>query len=147
MKMPKSFVIEQSYYFKAPLDKVFQAVVDPKILVKWFLSKAKVAPKKGGSYSFDWIGGYHMAGKVKRFETNKAVSFSWSDKLKNGELAKTTASFKVAKKGHGTLLNLRHTGFEDPEHFAECSSRWRYYLTNMKSVLDHGTDLRSKYDW
>ena len=145
--MPKLFVIEQSYYFEAPLRKVFQALTDPKMLVKWFLSNAKVAPKKGGSYSFDWIGGYHMTGKVKHFEKNRAVSFSWCDKLWNGELARTTASFKVARKGHGTSLRLRHTGFEDPEHFAECSSRWGYYLTNMKSVLDHGTDLRSKYDW
>ncbi len=147
MDMPKSFVIEQSYYFKAPLDKVFKSLIDSKMLVKWFLSNAKVVPKKGGSYSFDWIGGYHMTGEVKRFEPNRAVSFSWSDKLRNGELAKTTATFRVVKKGHGTLLNLRHTGFKDPEHFAECSSRWGYYLTNMKSVLDHGTDLRSKYDW
>jgi uncharacterized protein YndB with AHSA1/START domain len=93
------------------------------MLVKWFLSKAKIVPKKGGSYSFDWIGGYHMTGKVKRLETNKNVSFSWSDKLKSGEWAETTASFKVARKGCGTLLKLRHTGFKDPEHFAECSSR------------------------
>jgi len=145
--MSRSFVVEQSYYFESPFEKVFQALTEPKMLVRWFLSKATVVPKKGGSYSFDWIGGYHMTGKLKRFEANKAVSFSWSDKLKIGKLAKTTASFKVAKKGHGTLLKLRHTGFEDPEHFADCSSRWGYYLTNMKSVLDHGVDLRSKYDW
>jgi len=145
--MPKSFVIEQSYYFETPSKKVFQALTDSRILVKSFLSKEQVAQKEGGSYSFDWFGGYHTTGKVKQYETNKAVSFSWSDKLKNGKLAKTTASFKVAKKGHGTLLRLRHTGFEDPEHFAECSSRWGYSLTNMKSVLDHGTDLRSEYDW
>lgn len=48
-----SLTIEQSYYFKAPLKKVFQAVTDPKILVKWFLSNAKVVPKEGGTYSFD----------------------------------------------------------------------------------------------
>ncbi len=59
--------------------------------------------------------------------------------------AKATTSFKVAKKGHGTLLKLRHTGFEDPEHFAEYFSRWGHFLTNMKSVLDYGTD-RSEYD-
>lgn len=145
--MPKSFIIEQTYFFEAPYQKVFQALSDSEILVKWFLSKAKVEPSKGGSYSFNWIGGYHMTGKVKQFERNKVVSFSWSDKLKNGKLAKTTVSFKLAKKGHGTLLRLHHTGFKDPEHFAECSSRWGYYLTNMKSVLDHDTDLRSKYDW
>ncbi len=88
-----------------------------------------------------------MRGKVKRFEANKAVSYSWYDKLDSGKMVETTASFRVAKKGNGTLLKLLHTGFEDPEHFAECSSRWGYYLTNLKSVIDHDTDLRSKYDW
>ncbi len=145
--MPRFFRTHQSYYFKAPPERVFQALVSPKVLVKWFLSKAKVEQKKGGNYSFDWIGGYHMTGKVKRFELNKSVSYSWSDKLRNGKIAKTTVTFKVRKKGRGTLLELRHTGFKDPEHFAECASRWAYYLTNMKSVLDHRIDLRSKYDW
>lgn len=146
-EMPKSFVIEQSYHFKAPQARVFRALTDPKLLEKWFLSKAKLVPEKGGAYSFNWIGGYHMTGNVKRFEPDKAVSFSWTDKVKNGKVAKTTASFRISGKGDGSLLRLRHTGFKDPEHFADCSSRWGYYLTNMKSVLDHRTDLRSKYDW
>lgn len=144
---PKSYATEQSYHFEAPPEKVFRALTDPNILSKWFLSKAKLDLKAGGSYTFDWIGGYHMVGKVKRVEFNKAISFSWTDELKNGEIARTTASFRVAKKGNGSLLTLRHTGFKDPEHFADCSSRWGYYLTNMKSVLDHRVDLRSKYDW
>lgn len=145
--MTKSFTAEQSYYFRASPREVFQAMTDPKILVKWFLSKAKVVPKKGGSYSFDWIGGYHMTGRIKRFETNSTVSFSWHDKMPNGKMVETTASFHISKKGRGTVLKLRHSGFKDPEHFAECSSRWAYYLTNMKSVLNEGVDLRSKHDW
>ncbi len=145
--MPKSYVAKQEYFFKASPEEVFDALVRPKILTKWFLSKAKLEPKKGGTFSFDWYGGYHMTDKVKKFEDNKSVSFSWSDKLKNGEIAKTTAAFEVVKKGKGSVLKLRHSGFKDPEHFADCSSRWAYYLTNMKSVLDNGRDLRSKYDW
>ena len=88
-----------------------------------------------------------MTSKVKKFDKNKTVSFVWIDKMSDGDIAKTTASFDVAKKGKGTLLQLRHTGFKNPEHFADCSSRWAYYLTNMKSVLDHGQDLRSRHDW
>src|SRR5438105_9454187 len=129
--MPKSFTIEQSYHFRASPNKVFQAMTEPKVLVKWFLSKAKLVPKKGGNYSFNWIGGYHMTGKVKRFETNKQVSFSWHNKLPSGKMVETTASFHVTNKGRGTILKLKHSGFSDPKHFAECSSRWAYYLTNM----------------
>ena len=121
--MPKSFVTEQSYYFKVPVEKVFQSLTDSKKLTKWFLSKAKLVSEKGGNYTFNWLGGYHMTGKVKQFEPNKSISFSWTDKLRNGQVANTTASFKVTKKGKGTLLTLRHTGFKDPEHYADCSSR------------------------
>lgn len=142
----KSFTVEQSYYFKAPPKKVFNALADSKILTEWFLSRAKVIPKKGGSYSFNWIGGYRMTGKIKRFEPSKKISYSWHDKV-NGRTVETLASFQVERRGSGAILRLRHSGFKNPEHFADCSSRWGYYLTNMKSVLDHGTDLRSKYDW
>lgn len=145
--MPKEFAIEQSYYFDTPPERVFDALTEPKLLVRWFLAKANVDRKAGGGYAFDWIGGYHMVGKVEAFQANRTVSYSWHDKLESGEMATTKASFKVTRKGNGTLLRLRHTGFTVPEHFAECSSRWGYYLTNMKSVLDHGVDLRSEYDW
>ncbi len=145
--MTKSFAIVQSYHYDAPPERVFDALTNPDTLVKWFLSKAAVESRKGGAYSFDWIGGYHMTGRVKGFDSNKAVAYSWHDKLPSGESAETLASFEVHRQGDGTLLKLLHTGFTDPEHFAECASRWGYYLTNMKSVLDHGADLRSPSDW
>jgi uncharacterized protein YndB with AHSA1/START domain len=145
--MPKSFVTQQSYYFKAPVEKVFQSLSDSKKLTKWFLSKAKVVPEKGGTYTFNWLGGYQMTGKVKQFDPNKAIAFSWNDKLGNGQVAKTTASFKMATKGKGTLLTLRHTRFKDPRTFCRLLIEMGYYLTNLKSVLDHNSDLRSKHDW
>jgi len=113
LELPKTFAIEQSYYFKSAPERVFNALTEPKSLERWFLSKAKLVPKKGGSFSFNWIGGYHMTGNLKRFEPNKTVSFSWTDKLESGKLAKTLASFEVSGKGKGTLLRLHHTGFKD----------------------------------
>ena len=145
--MPKSYAAKQEYHFQARPRKVFEALTEPKALVKWFLFKAKIDPKTGGTFMFDWIGGYRMVSKLKKYEKDKTVAFSWIDKLRTGGIAKTMASFEVEKQGKGTLLKFRHSGFKDPEHFADCSSRWAYYLTNMKSVLDYGRDLRSKYDW
>ncbi|MEO9321208.1 MAG: SRPBCC domain-containing protein [Nitrososphaera sp.] len=145
--MSRTFVAEQSYYFKSPPGKVFDSLTEPGLLVKWFLSKAKLDKKSGGAYQFDWIGGYHMEGKVKEFEEGKRVTFSRHDKIPSGEMVETSASFQVEKKGSGSILSLRHSGFRDPEHLAECSSRWAYYLTNLKSVLEYGHDLRSEYDW
>jgi uncharacterized protein YndB with AHSA1/START domain len=136
--MSHVLVIEQSYYLDAPTETVFEALIEPKLLVKWFLAKAYVDPREGGDYDFDWIGGYHYSGKIMRFEKNSAISYSWA--------RGTTASFETAKKGHGTLLKLRHGTFTDPEPFGTASWWWGHYLTNMKSVLEHQTDLRSKPD-
>ena len=145
--MSKTFVAEQRYHFAAPPSRVFRALTEPKGLVRWFLSNAEVSPVVGGPFSFTWRGGYHMASTVFRFERDRAVGYLWVDVLPNGKSATTRALFILSKKGTGTILRLQHSGFRVPEHFAECSSRWAYYLTNLKSVLDHGTDLRSALDW
>ncbi|HYY91078.1 MAG TPA: hypothetical protein VE955_03745 [Candidatus Dormibacteraeota bacterium] len=50
--MPKSFEIEQSYYFKSAPTKVFQGLTDPKMLEKGFLSEASLVPEKGGKLLF-----------------------------------------------------------------------------------------------
>ena len=41
----KSFAAEQSYYFEAAPEEVFQSLTEPKMLVKWFLSKAELDQK------------------------------------------------------------------------------------------------------
>jgi uncharacterized protein YndB with AHSA1/START domain len=145
--MPKSFVAEQSYQFRAAPSKVFAALTDPEVLVKWFLSHAEVDPAQWGAFRFGWIGGYRMTGVLLQYRPPKAVSFLWTDKLPNGKVVQTQVAFRIVRSGKGTVLKLRHSGFVVPEHYAECASRWAYYLTNLKSVLDHGVDLRSKLDW
>ena len=145
--MARSFVAEQTYHIAAPPSRVFRFLVDPKLLVTWFLSDARLSLKKGGTFAFDWIGGYHMESKVLLYQAGKLVVFGWKDTLPNGRIAKTRAAFRVVKKGKGTLLKLRHSGFTVPAHFAECSSRWAYYLMNLKSVIEHREDLRSRFDW
>ena len=145
--MPASYTAEQSYYIRSSPSKVFDSLTNPRGLVKWFLTGATLSPKPGGAFAFDWIGGYHMDGKVLAYSKGRSVSFLWVDRLPNGRLAETTVAFRLRRKGKGTVLHLRHSGFRVPAHFAECASRWAYYLTNLKSVLDHGQDLRSEWDW
>ena len=145
--MPETFVAAQTYHIAAPPARVFRFLVEPKLLVKWFLSEARLAPRSGGAFSFDWIGGYHMESRLRTYRAGSAVSFRWMDKLPDGRLVETSAAFRVRRKGRGTLLELRHSGFTVPEHFAECSSRWAYYLMNLKSVVEHDQDLRSSFDW
>ena len=131
-------IIEQSYVLNSAPETVFQALTDPKRLVKWWVAKAHVDPREGGDFDFEWLNGFRLSGKIMRFERDKAVSFSWSHD--------TTAALQMLEEGRGTLLKLHHGDFKDCGHFGLASSKWGYHLMNLKSVLDHGIDLRSKDD-
>lgn len=145
--MPRSFVAEQAYFFESSPRRVFAALTEPGELVRWFLSEATLEPRSGGPFAFTWLEGYHMESRLLELRKHRSVTFRWVDALPRGGTAVTRARFQIGKKGKGTLLRLRHSGFRDAAHYAECSARWAYYLTNLKSVLDHGTDLRSRFDW
>jgi uncharacterized protein YndB with AHSA1/START domain len=142
-------VIEQQYYYDATPEVVFRALTVPEELTKWFLSDAKIRPKKGTSYTFTWEGGLSHTGKVESVETDRELVLSWPDEI-GGKTYETRAAFTLKKKGKGTLLKVKHSGFKDGEDwiwlFGAIQSGWAYYLTNLKSVLDYGTDLRSRFD-
>jgi len=146
---PNEMVVKQRYFYNADPDEVFNALTKPKRLVKWFLEDAKIKPKEGSSYTFTWGGGFSHTGKVEKVVTDRSLVLSWPDTIK-GKVYTTRASFTLAKKGKGTLLDLVHTGFkEGPDWvwlYGAIQSGWAYYLTNLKSVLNEGVDLRSKYD-
>jgi len=137
--MDEQFVVEQSYYLEASPKKVFEALTDPSMLVRWFLAKADVDLKDGGEYEFEWMNGYQLFGRVKHVEKNKTIGYRFGSDT-------AVATFQLNRKGKRTLLKLRHDGIEDVEMFGSVSGGWGFYLANLKSVLDHSTDLRCKLD-
>jgi len=147
--MAKPPRIEQRFYYAASQKRVYAALTEPRQLVKWFLQEASLEPKTGGAFRFVWRGGYSMKGKVLRARPGKEVEFSWVDRF-DGKVLKTVASFTLRKKGSGTLLAVTHSGFKGGRRwvalFGAVQSGWAYYLTNLRSVLEHGVDLRSELD-
>lgn len=145
----KTLVIEQEYYYDATPEKVFKALTAPKKLVKWFLSGAKIKPKEGSSYTFTWSGGFSHTGKVEEADPGRKLVMTWPDKF-DGKLYETRVAFTLRKKGKGTLLKVKHTGFKEGDDwiwlFGAVQSGWAYYLMNLKSVLSQKTDLRSEFD-
>ena len=148
--MPKSRTIKQGIYIKAPPRKIFRSLTEPRLLRKWFLSAAKLSPRKGGNYEFTWHGGYKHSGKVLDYLRDKRLSLSWPGVMGGKLLGNTRVTFRLKPKGDGTFLELVHSGFKSGNQWIELygavSSGWAYFLTNLKSVVQHGRDLRSPQD-
>ena len=148
--MAKSRAARQGVFVQAPPPKVFEALTEPRLLKKWFLESATLSPRKRGNYTFTWQGGYSHSGKVLDYAKDRKLSLSWPAYLKGNLLGTTRATFKIKPKDDGTVLELTHSGFKSGNQWVElygavCSG-WAYFLTNLKSVLQYGRDLRSSYD-
>lgn len=148
--MAKVPTIEHTFYYPVPPARLFAALTEPDELAKWFVEKAVITLKKGSGFRLTWRGGYTMRGRVKNVESPKKLYLAWVDRFENGKVFETEARFTLAKKGKGTLLTLSHRGFKSGKKwvglYGAIESGWAYYLLNLRSVLEHGVDLRDERD-
>ena len=134
--------IKQAYYIKAPISEVFDAISDSQTLARWFLKSAEIEHKKGGKYSFAWLGvDFKQDGNVLDFKEDKKLVIDWASAGED-----SVVTFTTKKEGADTLLTLVHSGFRDNERRYMSLAGWTYYLMNLKSVLENGKDLRHKKD-
>ncbi len=142
--------VKQRYFLKVPPNRVFRALTEPSLLRKWFVASARMSPRKGGNYSFNWGGEMSQSGKVLNYVRDKSLSFSWPQVQRGKPLGMTRATFRLKPKDDGTILDVNHTGFRTgtlwSENYAAVCSGWAYFLVNLKSVLQYGRDLRSPQD-
>ena len=148
--MAKVPPVEQTYLIRVPPAKVFAALTQPGQLVRWFASSAVVDLREGGAYRLEWAPEVAMKGRIRTFAAPTKLVVDWHDRMPGGKSFDTVARFKLRKRGQGTVLTVTHEGFRSGKAwvrlFGSVQSGWAYYLQNLKSVLEHGTDLRTEID-
>lgn len=148
--MAKLPPIRESFYLAAPPARVYAALTQPKWLTRWFVDRAVLTPKEGEEFELVWPGGYTMHGRVNEAASGRKLGLDWIDRFEEGRTFATRVRFELRKKGRGTLLNVTHRGFKSGKRwvllYASIRAGWAYYLLNLKSVLEHGNDLRSDAD-
>jgi uncharacterized protein YndB with AHSA1/START domain len=140
--------MNHQYFIRAPPDVVFRAITDPQQLTRWLCDRAEFSPKKGGNYLMAWNGGPTHTGTIVDIRAGRRVALAWT--WPGVELQGTVLSFSVEAKDRGTLLTVEHSGFPRLEKWTELYGGaewgWTYFAMNLKSVLEHGHDLRSEGD-
>jgi uncharacterized protein YndB with AHSA1/START domain len=130
--------------------QVFRYVSDPAQLTRWFMDRASLTPRQGGEYAFTWEGGPTHSGKVLEFVTGKRVTLAWQWPGKE-QLGTTKLRISLERKGGGTVVRFTHSGFQRSgpwlDLYEGAIRGWTYFMMNLKSVVEHGHDLRSPYDW
>ena len=125
----------------APPSKLFAAWTNDRIVSKWFTVKTVIEPKKNGRIYFEWLGGDEMEAKVLGMTENRRFHFPFGKHNEQVEI-----SIKKAPGGSVCELhqfNIRTTPKDKVAMHMGCKEGWTFFLTNLKSFLEHGIDLRS----
>jgi uncharacterized protein YndB with AHSA1/START domain len=140
--------VNHQYFIRASPDVVFRAITDPRWLTRWLCDRAEISAKKGGTYLLGWNGGPTHTGGIVDFRKGRRVALAWM--WPGVKLQSTVLSLTVEAMEGGSVLGIVHSGFPRLEEWTELYGGaewgWTYFAMNLKSVLETGHDLRSKYD-
>ncbi len=124
---------------------VFNYLADGKKLIQWFPDQAIIEPKLGGRYHFRWKDAAGVwSGVVTQFIRGNTLAYTWRPP---GEQYETNICFKAFPQGAETMLELVHTGFTSLAAQEKAVKAWTFYLQNLKSVIEQGSDLREQPRW
>lgn len=147
-RRPAGRTLSHQYLIRATPETTFDALTNPKMLVRWLADRAELTPRKGGTYLLGWTGGPTHTGKVLEFEPGRRVALAWS--WPGVSLRGTVFRLSVEPKERGSLFTIEHSGFPKlakwTELYAGAEWGWTYFAMNLKSVLETGHDLRSTLD-
>jgi uncharacterized protein YndB with AHSA1/START domain len=141
----------------APLAAVYKAWTTPVNLETWFLrhasfriSNGELREKTGHIYSgdtYEWLWYGHPDTSV---EKGRVIETNGVDTVKFSFSGGAFVSVHLEDLGPGeTLVSLTQEEIPTDEHGKlnynlECQVGWTFYLTNLKSILEGGLDLRNK---
>lgn len=126
----KSF--KQTYLINASVAKVWDALVNPKIIDRWGAGPAKMSEKENFEFSL-WDGDIY--GTNKMVVTNKKLVQEWF----GGKWDKPSqVTFELSEKNGKTEVVLTHKDIPDIE-FEDIKKGWTdYYMIPLKELVEAG---------
>ncbi|RAI95073.1 SRPBCC family protein [Algoriphagus yeomjeoni] len=133
----KSFSIFHTLTIKASVDKVFDAVSDPKHLVNWWPQRCTGSPKLGSIYNFYFSEEYDWFGKVVSVNPKKSIHIKMTES--DQDWNPTTFGFDLEESGEKVVVKFSHTNWPAcNEHFKIASYCWAILLQGLKNYLEKG---------
>jgi uncharacterized protein YndB with AHSA1/START domain len=140
--MINTFIANASTIFNAPIEKVWDALINPVLVKQYFFGTELVADwKVGGTIFFrgSWEGTpYEDKGIVQSYEVNKSLSYlyrsSWDtlpDVLENYLLV----TYVVEKTDSGTQLTITQQSATE-EKARDSEGNWNGIMEGMRKVVE-----------
>ena len=132
----KTIIKEQ--FIQATPERVFKAITEKQELERWFVQKADIELRPGGTFRTEWAPGVGERGQVKEVKPSQLFSFTWEI----FSPTPTTITFALAKEQVGTLVTLTHSDIGEGEGwdvYTTIDKGWGAHLKDLTSWIETGT--------
>lgn len=141
--MNSKLIAEASTTIKAPASKVWDALINPKLVKQYFYGTEVVSDWKVGSkiaFKGEWEGKpYEDKGKILVFDPEKKLQYTYlssfsglPDKPENYGIV----TFDLKTKDDSTQVTLSQSNFEDEAARLQSVENWKGVLGELKKFLE-----------
>lgn len=132
-----TYAIHHDLEINESIDKVFQAISDPKHLIHWWPLKCTGIPKENEVYNFFFTSEYDWHGKV--IKSVKNSSFHIQMTSADADWGPTSFGFDLIPKNDKIRVQFWHVGWPAcNSHFRKSSFCWAILLNGLKNYVEQG---------
>lgn len=146
---------------EAPAEHVWRALTEAEELVRWFPTRAEVAPGRGGSVLWAWGGAWDWRHRIDAWEPPRLLRLvqdvpqrfdadgkAVEDRTTGEPMA---LEFTLTARGGTTKLTLLHSGFGPgaawDDELESTRTGWTYELTALKYYLENHRGKDRRVGW
>ena len=139
--------IVSEIHIAAQPDRVFEALVDPEQVVKWWgqngiyrCTEFAADVRTGGKWHSAGVGPdggrFEVTGEFLEVDPPRLLSYTWIASW-TGDV-KTTVQWELAPTNQGTLVRIRHSGLAAHPEVAQSYRGWPRMLGWLQTFLETG---------
>jgi len=143
---PKNLIAKAETDINAPVDKVWDALVNPEIVKKYMFGTTINSDWKVGSkisWKGEWKGKpYEDKGVILQIEPEKLIQYSHYSPLSGlpdkPENYKNIVTTELISNGKRTSISLKQDHNENEKSREESEKNWQMMLDSLKKLLEEG---------
>jgi uncharacterized protein YndB with AHSA1/START domain len=140
-------------YIAAPVERVFQALFDPKQVMLWWthpdcpIAAFSMETKPGGRWFYDTaqtkinvngVTKFHCEGEVLEYDPPRVLAYTWIANWHDDKSRRTVVRWELSPQANGTLAKVTHSGLAQERVAREdYTSGWVGVLETLKKFLEN----------
>jgi len=133
--LPRSVLLaDAKATIRAPIPRVFEALLNPEQLVQWWADDPRVEAELGGRYEGTLPEG-RVEGSITAIDGPGQLSYMWPIPHEDGSV-ETSVAYELSPKGSDTFVHLVHRAPHAVP--GEWTGLWNGALESLKAFLESG---------